>query len=97
MDAPTCRNVGADASQRQRRAPTMSHVETIEVQGKSRALLNVDEACEVTQIGRSRLYLMLRSGELRSVHVGRSLRIPARGVREWLERQANQDHRPDAA
>lgn len=77
----------------------MPHVETIRVNGAERALLAVPEACQVLNVGRSRLYTMVggERPELRSVHVGRSIRIPAGAIREWLERQGAQNHGPEAA
>ena len=52
-------------------------------------LLRVDEAAQATGLGRSKLYELLASGELTSVAVGRSRRIPAEALRKWVaERSA---------
>ena len=49
-------------------------------------LLTVSEASRALGIGKTRLYEMLRSGELPSVQVGRrSRRIPVRALEDWIE------------
>lgn len=64
----------------------MTHFSTITVGGQDRALLSVTEACAVTNLGRSKLYELVAAGELRAVHVGRSVRIPAQAICAWIER-----------
>ena len=48
-------------------------------------LLTPEEAAQVLRIGRTTIYALMRSGELRPVHVGRSCRLP----RAELERYVN--------
>ncbi len=43
------------------------------------------EVTEILGIGRSRVYEMLACGELPSVRIGRSIRIPASALRQWVE------------
>ena len=52
-------------------------------------LLSVDEAAEVTSLGRSKLYGLIASGDLRSVKVGRRRPVPAGAVAEFI-RQASE-------
>jgi excisionase family DNA binding protein len=40
-------------------------------------LLRVEEAQDVLGLGRTKVYELVASGQLRSVHIGRSVRIPA--------------------
>ncbi len=50
-------------------------------------LLTPAEATEVLAIGRSRIYEMLACGELPSLRIGRSIRIPAEALQEWVKAQ----------
>lgn len=55
------------------------------------------EVAEVLGIGRSRAYEMIREGQLPIVRLGRSVRVPADRLREWIEANTDepmQDHRP---
>ena len=49
-----------------------------------RLLLKPSEAMELIAVGRSRIYEMLASGELPSIRVGRSIRIPVKALEEWV-------------
>jgi excisionase family DNA binding protein len=48
-------------------------------------LLTPEEAAQALRIGRTRLYEMLRTGELGSVRVGRSRRIARRDIEGYVE------------
>ena len=48
-------------------------------------LLKPMEAAEALQIGRTRIYEMLASGELISVRLGRVLRVPVATLQAWVE------------
>ena len=48
-------------------------------------LLRVYEAAEAIGMGRSKAYELVASGVLPSVRVGRSLRVPAQAVRDFVE------------
>lgn len=48
-------------------------------------LLREDEARAVLGIGRTKLWELLSSGEIQSVSIGRSRRIPACALRQWVE------------
>ena len=47
-------------------------------------LLRVYEAAKVIGMGRSKTYELVAAGVLPSVRVGRSLRVPAEAVREFV-------------
>lgn len=62
-----------------------------------RLLLRPMEVAEVLGIGRSRAYELIREGQLPTVRLGRSVRVPADRLREWIEANTDepmQDHRP---
>lgn len=47
--------------------------------------LTVREAGQVLRVGRSVTYELVRSGQLRSVRIGRSIRIPRDALVEYLQ------------
>ena len=53
-------------------------------------LLKPSELQEVCGLGRLRDYEMLATGELPSIRIGRSIRIPVEVLREWIAQQSNQ-------
>lgn len=48
-------------------------------------LLTVVEAARLLGVGRSTAYELLASGELESVHIGRSRRVPVVAVENYVE------------
>lgn len=52
-------------------------------------LLKPAEAAETLGIGRTRVYEMLGSGELPSIRIGRSIRVPVAALERWVEDQQN--------
>jgi excisionase family DNA binding protein len=52
-------------------------------------LLRVPQACELLQIGRSTLYVLMANGDLDVVHIGRSVRITTASALRYVERQLN--------
>ena len=51
-----------------------------------RVLLRVEEAAEMLSIGRCRIFDLINSGELLSVKIGSSRRIPEQAVRDYVAR-----------
>ncbi|MGE5764441.1 MAG: helix-turn-helix domain-containing protein [Mycobacterium leprae] len=45
-----------------------------------------DEVAEIVGISRSKIYMLLASGELRSVAIGRSRRITREDLERYIER-----------
>jgi len=45
---------------------------------------------ELTSLGRSKVYELLQTGEIPSIRVGRAIRVSAKALEEWLERQREQ-------
>ena len=54
--------------------------------GGLRVLYRIDEAAELLSISRSRVYELVRSGQIRTVKVGKSHRVPARSLDEYVAR-----------
>ena len=46
--------------------------------------LRVEELMPILGIGRNTAYELVRSGQIRSIHVGRQLRVPKDAVAEFL-------------
>ncbi|MCG8914831.1 helix-turn-helix domain-containing protein [Actinokineospora sp. PR83] len=51
-----------------------------------RKLYRVEEVARIMQIGRSKVFDLMRSGELASVKIGGSRRVPARAIDSYLDR-----------
>ena len=52
-----------------------------------RLLLRPIEAAEAIGVGRSKVYELLASGELPSLRIGGSVRVPVDALRAWIARQ----------
>ena len=72
-----------------------------DVLAADRLLLTAEEAANVLRIGRTTVYALMKSGELRPVHIGRSCRIPQAEVERYVHRlqalQSRPQPSPDAA
>jgi excisionase family DNA binding protein len=53
--------------------------------GRLPQLLSIDELCEVLGMGRSWIYRRLKSGEIPSVKLGRSIKVKRQDLEEYLE------------
>ena len=47
-------------------------------------LATIDQASEMLMIGRTKVYEMILSGELRSVTLGRARRVPVEAIQELI-------------
>jgi excisionase family DNA binding protein len=54
-------------------------------------LLKPKKAFELLDISRSTGYAMIASGALPSVRIGRAVRVPVDGLREWVKRQTEKN------
>lgn len=52
----------------------------------NKLLLTPESAAEVLSVGRTKVYQLLASGELRSVRIGKCRRVPMSAVVELVER-----------
>lgn len=59
-------------------------MEIIETNRRSRVLLRPEEAAAALSISRSVVFQLMRSGELRSVKIGKSRRVPVDAVTEYV-------------
>lgn len=48
--------------------------------------LRVEDLMPILKIGRNTAYELVRSGQIRSIRIGRQLRIPKDAVQEYLSR-----------
>jgi excisionase family DNA binding protein len=55
-----------------------------------RLLLTPEEVAECLAICRAKVYELLRAGELRSVHIGASRRVPVSALHEFIEAHAGE-------
>lgn len=46
--------------------------------------LTVDEAAKALRVGRNTVYNLVRAGRIRSVRIGRKIRIPREALYEYL-------------
>ena len=51
-------------------------------------LLRADAVADLLALGRATVYNMMASGELPTIRVGRSVRVPAHRLREWIDENA---------
>lgn len=57
-----------------------------------RILLRPAEAADVLGLGRSKVYELIASGELPSIRIGKSVRIPVEALRQWVVARATTDN-----
>ena len=70
-----------------------------EVLAGSSLLLTPEEAAAILRIGRTTVYALMRAGDLRPVHIGRSCRLPRAELERYvrcLETSANTAPTPTA-
>lgn len=65
-----------------------------EVMTVDQLLLTPEEAATVLRIGRTTVYALMKSGELRPVHIGRSCRISHAEVERYVRRLQTVPSRP---
>ncbi|MBR7836977.1 helix-turn-helix domain-containing protein [Actinospica durhamensis] len=59
-------------------------------------LYTIPEAATALRISRTKLYELLDSGELASIHIGRSRKIPAEDLRAYIDHLRARNARPAA-
>jgi excisionase family DNA binding protein len=59
-------------------------VQTTETNGRDRVLFRPEEVAQALSIGRSTVFALMRSGELRSVKIGKCRRVPVDAVAEYV-------------
>jgi excisionase family DNA binding protein len=53
----------------------------------AKMLLSVDEAAGALSLGRTRMYELVMKGDIASLKLGRTRRIPVAALREYVSRQ----------
>lgn len=62
----------------------------------SKMLLRPREVVDVTGYSRSMVYALIASGEIPSVRVGRTVRVPTDALKQWIgERMASTDRKEE--
>jgi excisionase family DNA binding protein len=56
---------------------------------ETRLLLKAEAVARKLSVGRATAYELMASGILPTVRIGRSVRVPARALEQWVEREAN--------
>jgi len=56
-----------------------------------RLLLRVPEAAEQLGIGRTKIYELISTGELPTIHIGRAVRISVSALQKWVEEREQQE------
>ena len=59
-------------------------------------LLRPAEVCELTGMGKSKVYELIAAGVIPSVRIGACVRVPADRLRKWIEELQAQDERKTA-
>ncbi len=59
-----------------------------DVLASSRLLLTPEEAASVLSIGRTTIYALMKSGDLRPVHIGRSCRLSRAELERYVRQMA---------
>ena len=59
----------------------------MEASEQARAFVKVEEAAQILGIGRQQAYAAVRSGEIPSIRIGRSWRIPLEALRQMASGQ----------
>jgi excisionase family DNA binding protein len=65
-----------------------------DVIARDRLLLTPEEAAEILRVGRTTVYALMRSGELRPVHIGRSCRLSRAELERYVDRLESPYSRP---
>ena len=56
---------------------------------EDRLALTADETGQTLGIGRTKTYQLIASGELPSIRIGTSVRVPVAALRTWIKRKSN--------
>ncbi len=65
-----------------------------EVSVADRLLLTPEEAAKILRVGRTTMYALMKSGQLRPVHIGRSCRISQAEVERYVRQLQALTSRP---
>lgn len=57
-----------------------------------RLMLRPEEAADAIGVSRAKAYMLIASGEIPAVRVGKVLRVPVEALRQWIARQLAEQH-----
>ncbi|MGB8347697.1 MAG: helix-turn-helix domain-containing protein [Ktedonobacteraceae bacterium] len=57
-------------------------------------LLTVAQTSKVLNLGRTKIYELMKRGELPAVHVGKAVRFSYAALQQWVEQQTSKDDSP---
>lgn len=66
--------------------------DTITQQSEPRRMLTVEQAAEALGIGRTSMFALIKSGEVTSVRIGYSRRVPADAIAAYVEWLVSEQH-----
>ena len=82
---PLLRSVSADSEPKRDAVPQpQHHPERVERHPGLVLLLSVEEVARALRLGRSKTYELIASGELETVHIGRSVRVPVDAIERFV-------------
>jgi excisionase family DNA binding protein len=59
-----------------------------------RLLLRPTEAADAIGVSRSKAYTLISNGEIPSIRIGGSVRVPVEALRAWIDRQVTERQAP---
>ncbi len=66
-------------------------MESLQEDTPQRLLLRIPEVAKTLGIGRSKIYELIATGELPTIHVGRAVRISVSTLQKWVEEREQQE------
>jgi excisionase family DNA binding protein len=67
------------------KSQTSLKLNSIAENGLGRLLYRVAEVCSAAALSRADVYRRINTGEIPHVRIGRSIRVPATGLTQWIE------------
>lgn len=77
----------AIAKLRRHHIKCQSSLPSATMRGMDKLLLTPIEAANAIGVGTSKIYELLASGAIPSIRIGKSIRVPADKLREWIDNQ----------
>lgn len=62
------------------------------IKSNNKLVLNIDDLCEILDIGKNTAYNLLKSKEIESFKIGTCWKIPLKSVEEFIERKSSSNN-----
>ncbi len=62
-----------------------------EIEQEQPILLRADQVCRIVNLGRSKVYELIATQQLKSIRIGRSRRVLRDDLMAWIEEQRTQE------